>query len=84
MQSPGTVETIDRNRFGWVAGVGVEYAFTPNWTARWSTCSPSRRHNLHLPPRRTRDSDGREGVSQFRVGVNYKFNFGGGVIAARN
>jgi high affinity Mn2+ porin len=32
--APGTVETALLWRFGWAAGVGVEYALSPRWTAR--------------------------------------------------
>jgi outer membrane immunogenic protein len=69
------------NNTGWDAGVGVEYAFTPNWTARveyrhydfGSTTVAPDLVVLGLPHTQ------RETIDTGRVGIAYKF--GGPVVA---
>ena len=81
----GTVETIDKNRFGWVAGAGMEYAFAHAWTARMEylyTQLDGVTYTFPLAMRSTATAF--QGISELRIGVNYKFDLGGGPISARD
>jgi outer membrane immunogenic protein len=80
--APGTVETTTRNRIGWTAGPGVEFAFAPNWIARLeylyvhldgvSYTFPLAERTVTVPS---------DGISLLRVGVSYKFNWSGSIAA---
>jgi outer membrane immunogenic protein len=97
--SEGDDALADQSRTGWTIGIGVEWAFAPNWSAfaEWD--------HYDFGTDRVGFCDGRGGCSSFdltdvkqrvetfKVGVNYRFNlgflgvgkapFGKGPIAAR-
>ena len=71
-------------RAGWTAGAGVEYAFTPNWTARVEyryTDYGSRRFNL--APAAGTDASFRNNNHTVRLGVSYLFSTGPSAVVAR-
>jgi outer membrane immunogenic protein len=74
--APGPIST-DRTQVGWTGGVGVEYAFAPNWSAKveylYADFGDSRRNvGLGATPVNTDLT-----MSMVRAGVNYHFgNFG--------
>jgi outer membrane immunogenic protein len=75
-----TVGTSNTNS-GWVLGAGVEYAFTPNWTARleydyiglknWTSAGVLPGDTLTLS----------RNVQMLTLGFNYKFGWGAPVVA---
>jgi outer membrane immunogenic protein len=77
--------TASTDRFGWTAGVGVEWAFAPNWSAlveydhygfdskRVSFLLPSRPGAFLL--------DVRQDIDVVKVGINYRF--GSSLVVAR-
>ena len=76
--TPGTVETASDTRIGWTAGAGVEYAFAPNWLARAEYLYVQlNSNNYTFPVSESHVQNGSEPISLVRVGVNYKFGFGG-------
>jgi opacity protein-like surface antigen len=76
-----TLLTASDTRPGWLAGVGIEYAFTPSWTAKveydflglsdWSTAGILPNDTVHI----------RRQIQTLTVGVNYKFDWGGPLVA---
>lgn len=67
------------NNSGWLAGVGVEYAFAPNWTARLEydgILLNDKSFTVSSGPL-TGDviNTGNRGVNIVTVGVNYLFNW---------
>jgi len=79
------------NRSGWTVGDGIEWMFTPGWSVfgefnymdfgtKTSTFVPGRGV---LPASTTDVVRAKLEVEQFLVGVNYKFNFGGGPVDAK-
>jgi outer membrane immunogenic protein len=82
---PGTVETLDRNRYGWTGGAGVEYAFAQNWTARAEYLYTQLDGISYTFPLAQRMSaTGLGGISEVRAGVNFKFDWGGGALVTRD
>ena len=82
---PGTVQqSADSDRFGWMLGIGAEYAFTSNWSVkieydymdfgtRRETLQPVQAGGFPF------QYDIRQRVELVKAGVNYRF--GGPVIA---
>jgi outer membrane immunogenic protein len=82
-------------RWGWTAGAGVEYAFTRNWSfkaeylyldfGRFSYLSPCQTFPLCTPaPGQAPfawNTNVRAHENVARVGLNYKFDWGGPVVA---
>jgi len=76
---PGVTESGSATATGWTAGGGLEWGFTPSWTARVEY--------LHLDlgtasitfPVAQQRYDARATVDEVRFGVNYLFNLGGPV-----
>jgi opacity protein-like surface antigen len=76
-----TVLTTSNTRPGWLAGLGIEYAFTNFWTVKleydflglsnWSTAGilPNDTLSIHRQ------------IQTLTVGVNYKFDWGGPLVA---
>lgn len=82
---PGTIETINKFRIGWVAGTGVEYAFLNNWTARVEylySRLDGVTYTFPLAQRTTQTPF--EAINLIRVGVNYKFGGGDPYIRTRD
>jgi outer membrane immunogenic protein len=72
---------------GWLVGSGIEYAFSPNWSAKleWDYLKlPGRTFTLTgaVFPALAGDtiiSD--HNVQMAKLGINYRFNWGGPVVA---
>lgn len=78
--TPVLGESFSQTRVGWTVGAGVEYAFTPNWTARaeYRYTDYGRFSNASLAafPGFTYEHNPRS--HSVRVGVSYLFSSGGG------
>lgn len=80
----GGATVSQSGRAGWTLGAGLEYAFTPNWTARVEyryTDYGSRRFNL--APVAGSDAAFRNRFHTVRLGVSYLFSTGPGAVVAR-
>jgi outer membrane immunogenic protein len=78
---------VDVDRFGFVLGMGVEYAFLPNWSAKieynyidFDDETVAFPITTNLGTRATIDAiaDVRQSLHLIKVGVNYRFGFFGG------
>ena len=74
--TPGTSENDSVNRVGWTAGCGVEYGFSPGWSAflEYRYNSFSTYTNTYPIAQRSTDVDIK--ANAVIIGVNYKFNWG--------
>ena len=75
---------------GWLLGFGVEYAFTPNWTAfiEYDYMQFDRKStDFRVNPLITEgtalvvNADIKNTLSIAKVGINYKFDYGAPVVA---
>jgi outer membrane immunogenic protein len=76
-----TLSSSTTNNFGWTAGIGVEWAFAGNWSARAEyDYIGLQNQSLTVPPGGPFGGDtitvNNRAISMFTAGVNYKF--GGG------
>jgi opacity protein-like surface antigen len=81
---PG-VSTVTHTRWGWTAGIGVEYAFGPAWSAKLeydyldfghtSETFPVLFTPLYFAPSATPISIGQQ-LHELKFGVNYRFDIG--------
>ena len=79
-QAPGTIAEITDTRWGWTAGAGVEYAFAPQWSAKLEynyMDFGSQRYSF--APGTFTDID--QQIHAVKFGINYKFGYGGPVVA---
>jgi outer membrane immunogenic protein len=77
----GAAVSASNTNTGWLVGGGIEYAFTPNWTVKleydflglghWSTSGILPNDTLTVSRQ----------IQTLTVGVNYKFDWGGPVVA---
>ncbi|WP_163566404.1 outer membrane protein, partial [Klebsiella pneumoniae] len=67
-------------RVGYTVGGGLEYAFTPNWTAKveYLYYGFGDRSNVFVPGDRVSQN-----IHTVKLGVNYLFNTGGAPLSAR-
>jgi outer membrane immunogenic protein len=65
---PTVAVSIDDTLSGWVVGVGTEYAFLNNWSAKFEYNALDFGNDLGTDAT----------VHVFKVGLNYRFNFGPG------
>jgi outer membrane immunogenic protein len=83
------VGTNSNTASGWMAGAGLEYAFTNNWTAKIEydyIGLPGRSFVLPgvLVPALAGDTiTSNHNVQMVKFGINYLFNGGGGAVVAR-
>jgi outer membrane immunogenic protein len=79
----GTAFNASETRWGWMVGVGAEYAFTSNWSAKleynYMDLGTQRLHFTSATTPLTSDVDIRERVNVVKAGINYRF--GGPVVA---
>lgn len=85
----GDLTSREATHFGWTVGLGTEWMITPNWTAfveynyyDFDTKNEAFALNLGalaIPGGVTVNADLKNTLSVAKVGVNYKFNWGGGV-----
>jgi outer membrane immunogenic protein len=86
ISGPGTVWSGSRTRAGWMWGAGVEYAFTPNWSAKIEydfMDFGTHRVNLGLNTANAECEcdflpvDINQRIHLVKAGVNYRFNWFG-------
>jgi outer membrane immunogenic protein len=89
---PDEIASREITHFGWTVGLGTEWMITPNWTAfvEYNYYEFDKKNyafplNLgpNLPFAVTVNADLRNTLSVAKVGVNYKFGWGGGPVVAR-
>ena len=85
---PGLVpQSVDDTRWGWMVGVGIEYAFTPNWSVKAEynyldfgtfreTVQPT-----GVVAALPFQYDVRQRMDLVKVGLNYRFGWAGPVVA---
>jgi outer membrane immunogenic protein len=87
--SGGLVDSFNRTRAGWTLGGGVEYAFTPNWTAhieyRYTDFGRSSSPNFPgaLPVSGAAGYQTKTTTHTVRLGVSYLFSTGPSAVVAR-
>jgi outer membrane immunogenic protein len=84
------VSTTGRTHAGWTVGGGVEWAFAPSWSVKveynYIDLGRERHHFTLVPaaagvgPGLTADID--QTLHVVKAGINYRFNFGGPVVAS--
>ena len=82
----GTIASQENTRFGWTIGLGTEWMITNNWSAFIEyNYYQFDRENYRFPiiqaPAVVLNVDLKDTMSVAKVGVNYKFNWGGPVVA---
>jgi outer membrane immunogenic protein len=84
--APGDViARADETRWGWLVGGGIEWAFTPNWSAKleYNFMDFGReRVDFALVGGGTAPFDVDQHVHVIKAGINWRFNFGGPVVAS--
>ena len=83
------LQQADDTRWGWMVGVGVEYAFTPNWSvkAEYNYLDlGTRRETLQPVPANCPGCgpfqyDIRQRMDLVKIGLNYRFGWAGPVVA---
>jgi outer membrane immunogenic protein len=87
---PDTIASKEVTHFGWLLGLGTEWMITRNWTAfveynyiEFEKTNQAFLLNLgpNIPVTATINSDLKNTLSIAKVGVNYKFDWGGPVAA---
>jgi outer membrane immunogenic protein len=83
-----TTVTADKTRWGWMVGVGVEYAFAQNWSVKveynymdFGTERVLLTSNGAIPGQLPFEEDISRKIQVVKVGVNYKFDWGGPLVA---
>lgn len=70
----GDLANVSDTRSGWLGGIGVEYGFTPNWSAKleYDYIGMGAKHEIFAPG----GFDIRIGqnIQAVKLGVNYRFN----------
>ena len=61
-------------RFGWAAGVGVEFPLLPHWTARFEYLVTDYGSSSVTFPTAAQRSDSNFVLQEFRAGLNYQFD----------
>lgn len=83
--APDTVlASASETRRGWMAGVGVEYAFAPSWSVKFEYDHldlGSKRSRFTGPTLAPFDEDVVQRLNLFQVGINYRFGSYGPVYA---
>jgi outer membrane immunogenic protein len=72
------------NRSGWVVGGGVEWGFTPNWSAKIEydhIDTGSTNVTINTSRATTSFVSSSSTIDLVKAGVNYRFNWGGPVVA---
>jgi outer membrane immunogenic protein len=82
-QSGLTTVTADATRWGWMAGLGIEYALAQNWSAKveydyldFGTKRVLLISNGAIPGQLSFDEDIRRKIQVVKGGLNYKFDWG--------
>jgi high affinity Mn2+ porin len=69
---PGTIESQMLGRLGWAAGVGFEYGFAPNWTARAEYLFSDFGEHSNFYPQGAQRIDSDLALQEIRLGLNYR------------
>jgi outer membrane immunogenic protein len=81
-----TFARADQSRWGWLVGAGIEYAFTPNWSVKleYNYMDFGRERLDFTGPTfvGTIPYDIDQRVHVVKAGINYRFNWGGPIMAA--
>ncbi len=81
-----TFSRADQSRWGWLVGAGVEWAFAPNWSAKLEyNYMDFGRENVNFSGAfagSTFTDRIDQQVHVVKAGINYRFNWGGPVMAA--
>ena len=83
------LQSTDATRWGWMVGVGIEYALTNNWSlkAEYNHLDFGRETETLQPLPgcgcTAFQYDINQTVDLVKVGVNYRFGWGGGPVVAR-
>ena len=85
----GDQRRLDRTRWGWTVGGGIEWAFNQNWSLAGEyryTDFGNRGNSFNIPDGfggvfATGNSSYRLKVEQATARLNYRFNWGGPVVA---
>jgi outer membrane immunogenic protein len=80
-----TLARADETRWGWLIGAGLEWAFTPSWSLKLEynfMDFGSERLNFALAGGGTVPFDIDQHVHVIKAGINWRFNFGGPVVAS--
>ena len=86
----GDIANREITHFGWTVGLGTEWMITQNWTAfiEYNYMEFDKKNYgfpvlpaLLAPASLTINTDLRNTMSVAKVGLNYKFNWGGAVVA---
>ena len=84
-----TFASVDQSRWGWLIGGGIEWAFSPSWSAKveynYMDFGRERLDFAVVPGAGggTQPFDIDQHIHVIKVGINYRFNWGGGAVAAR-
>ncbi len=86
---PGAfTSSLSDTRTGWTVGMGVEYSFTPNWSAKLEydyMDFGTKRYNFPpvatVPAATFTNWDIDQRIHTVKVGLNYRFNWAGSVVA---
>ncbi len=75
-----------RTRFGWTVGAGLEWAFSPNWSIKGEYLFVDFKNVGYFDPPPAGFNNRAGGVPLHnhivRVGINYRFDWGGPVVAS--
>lgn len=82
LATPGTVETVSTSHSGWTAGGGLDYAFARNWDVFAEYRYTSFQAITVTYPIARRSTTSTSTANAIEVGLNYRFNWGGPVIAS--
>jgi outer membrane immunogenic protein len=74
---------FSRTSVGWTLGAGVEYAFTPNWTARVEYRYANFGRTRFASAVANQDVTQKLDTHTVRLGVSYLFSTGGSAVVAR-
>jgi outer membrane immunogenic protein len=82
-----TFASANDTRFGWLVGAGIEYAFTPNWSVKleYNYMDFGRENATFSGPvfaGAPFDFNIDQRVHVVKAGINYRFNWGGPIMAA--
>ena len=80
----GQSSTVSNNKWGWTAGAGVEYALTRNWSAKLEydfMDFGTTRLSFDFPFNTIVTTDIKQRIQTVKFGWNYKFDWGGPVVA---
>ena len=79
-----TTYTADATRWGWMVGLGIEYALAQNWSAKveYNYLDFGTERILYtssgaIPGALPFEEDIRQRIQVVKVGLNYKFDWGG-------